>query len=299
MAKMKSALPKNTPLTLSKKQKVAPYQNSNKDDSPSELNSKQELVKASHGFPIVAIGASAGGLEAVTLLLQHLSPTTGMAFIYVQHLSADHKSILPTLLSRVTQMKVQDIDDMEKMIPNNIYVIPYNKEIKVVDGHIKLIPRPEKRKSNLSIDLLFSSLAETHKENVIGVVLSGNAHDGTAGLKEIKQAGGITFAQDDSAKFASMPHSAIASGVVDFILSPKEIGLEISRISKHPLATQKPIKNIPESEIENDDPDLQHILQVLHKNKNVDFSHYKMNTIKRRMTRRMLIHNIKDRKSVV
>ncbi|MFV8331748.1 CheR family methyltransferase [Flavobacterium sp. GSP14] len=293
---MKSALPKNTPLILSKKQKVAPNQNSDKDDSQSELNSKQELGNESHEFPIVAIGASAGGLEAVTELLQNLSPTTGMAFIYVQHLSPDHKSILPSLLSKVTQMVVQDIDDMEKMIPNNVYVIPYNKEIKVVDGHIKLIPRPEKRKSNLSIDLLFSSLAETHKENVIGIVLSGNAHDGTAGLKEIKQVGGITFAQDDSAKFASMPHSAIASGVVDFILSPKEIGLEINRISKHPLATLRPIKNIPESEIENNDPALQHILQVLHKSKNVDFSHYKMNTIKRRITRRMLIHNIKTLK---
>ena len=218
---MKSALPKSTPLKLSKKKEVETNQNSDHDDSQSELNSKQELGKESHGFPIVAIGSSAGGLEAVTELLQNLSPTTGMAFIYVQHLSPDHKSILPYLLSKVTQMKVQDIDDMEKMIPNNVYVIPYNKEIEVVDGHIKLIPRPEKRKSNLSIDLLFSSLAETHKENVIGVVLSGNAHDGTAGLKEIKQAGGITFAQDDSAKFPSMPHSAIASGVVDFILSPK------------------------------------------------------------------------------
>lgn len=293
---MKSALPKSTSLTLSKKQKLEPNQNSDQDDSQSELHPKQELVKDSHGFPIVAIGASAGGLEAVTELLQNLSPTTGMAFIYVQHLSPDHKSILPSLLSKVTQMVVQDIDDMEKMIPNNVYVIPYNKEIEVVDGHIKLIPRPENRKSNLSIDLLFSSLAETHKENVIGVVLSGNAYDGTSGLKEIKQAGGITFAQDDSAKFASMPHSAIASGVVDFILSPAEIGLEINRISKHPLVIKRSIKKIPESEIENNDPDLQLILQVLYNSKNVDFSHYKMNTIKRRMIRRMLIHKIKTLK---
>jgi two-component system, chemotaxis family, CheB/CheR fusion protein len=247
-----------------------------------------------HNFPIVAIGASAGGLEAVTQLLQNLSPTTGMAFIYVQHLSPDHKSMLPSLLSKTTKMEVQDIDDMEKMKPNNLYIIPYNKEIKVIDGHIKLIPRPENRKSNLSIDLLFSSLAETHKENVIGVVLSGNANDGTSGLKEIKQAGGITFAQDDSAKFVSMPHSAIAQGIVDFVLSPKEIGLEINQISKHPLVRKKPTKKAPETEIENSDPDLQLILQLLHKHKNVDFSHYKMNTIKRRMLRRMLIHKIKS-----
>ena len=101
---MKSALPKNTPLALSKKQKLEPNQNSDQDDSQSELLSNTELSKASHGFPIVAIGASAGGLEAVTELLQNLSPTTGMAFIYVQHLSPDHKSILPSLLSKVTML---------------------------------------------------------------------------------------------------------------------------------------------------------------------------------------------------
>ncbi|WP_395066644.1 CheR family methyltransferase [Flavobacterium sp.] len=290
---MKSALPKSSPLTLSKSDKLKPNQNSDKDDLPTDLTSKEELSKATHGFPIVAIGASAGGLEAVTQLLQNLSPTTGMAFIYVQHLSPDHKSILPSLLSKATQMEVQDIDDMEKMIPNNVYVIPYNKEIEVIDGHIKLTPRPKNRTSNLSIDLLFSSLAETHKENVIGVVLSGNANDGTRGLKDIKLAGGITFAQDKSAKFSSMPNSAIAEGVVDFVLSPKEIGLEINLISENPLARSDAIKKTPESEIENNDPSLQLILQVLHKNKNVDFSHYKMNTIKRRIIRRMLIHKIK------
>jgi len=162
-------------------------------------------------FTVVAIGASAGGLEAITQLLQNVSPTTGMAFIYVQHLSPDHKSMLSSLLGKATKMKVQDIEDMEKMEPDNVYVIPYNKEIEVMDGHIKLIPRSNNKSYNLSIDVLFSSLAETHKENVIGIVLSGSANDGTQGLKEIKQAGGITFAQDDSAKFSSMPKSAIAS----------------------------------------------------------------------------------------
>jgi two-component system, chemotaxis family, CheB/CheR fusion protein len=162
--------------------------------------------KNATNFTVVAIGASAGGLEAVSLLLQNLSPETGMAFIYVQHLSPDHESLLVPLLSKKTEMKVQDIDDMEKIIPNNVYVIPYNKEIELIDGHIQLIPRPQNKSSNLSIDVLFSSLAETHKENVIGIVLSGSASDGTRGLNEIKEAGGITFAQDDSAKFTSMPH---------------------------------------------------------------------------------------------
>ncbi|TRX39721.1 CheR family methyltransferase [Flavobacterium restrictum] len=293
---MKSAVPKSSPLPILKTEKVKSNHNLDPEVLATQLLSNQENEGVAHGFTVVAIGASAGGLEAITQLLQSVSPTTGMAFIYVQHLSPDHKSILPSLLSKATQMEVQDIDDMEKMIPNNVYVIPYNKEIEVIDGHIKLIPRPKNRISNLSIDLLFSSLAETHKENVVGIVLSGNAHDGTSGLKEIKQAGGITFAQDDSAKFVSMPHSAIASGVVDFVLSPKEIGLEINRISKHPLIKRNPTKKNPEAEIENNDSNLQLILQLLHKHKNVDFSHYKMNTIKRRMLRRMLIHKIKTLK---
>ena len=154
--------------------------------------------KSENAFPIVAIGASAGGLEAITEFLAHLSPNTDMAYIFVQHLSPDHKSTLTTLLSKVTQMKVQEIEDMEKMEPNNLYVIPNNKGIEVIDGHIKLIPRPM-TSSPITIDILFSSLAEKHKDNVVGIVLSGNAHDGTQGLREIKKAGGITFAQDESA----------------------------------------------------------------------------------------------------
>ncbi len=247
-------------------------------------------------FPVVAIGASAGGLEAITQLLQNLSPNTGMAYIYVQHLSPDHKSLLTPLLSKITEMKVQDIEEMEKIRPNNVYVIPYNKEIEVVDGHIQLIPRPKNKTSNLSIDVLFSSLAETHKENVIGIVLSGSASDGTRGLKEIKQAGGITFAQDESAKFPSMPQSAIAAGVVDFVLSPKEIANELTWMSKHPFVKRDAAKTTPEDEIENSNPDLKIILQILYKRKNVDFSHYKMNTIKRRILRRMLMHKIKTLK---
>ncbi len=247
-------------------------------------------------FPVVAIGASAGGLEAVTELLQNLSPHTGMAFIYVQHLSPDHKSMLTSLLSKVTTMKVQDIEDMEKMEPDNVYVIPYNKDIEVTNGHIKLIPRQLNKFSNLSIDILFSSLALTHKENVIGIVLSGSANDGTRGLREIKQAGGITFAQDESAKFSSMPQSAIAEGVVDFVLSPKDIAYELVSISKNPLARKKVIKSVAKDEIANSDPDFQIILHLLNKNKSVDFSHYKMSTIKRRIVRKMLILKIKNLK---
>ncbi len=290
--KKKPPAKKNPPLQSSAIGTDTPISETAEPKATRKASIALAAIPSVHPFPVVAIGASAGGLEAVTQLLQNLAPDTGMAFIYVQHLSPDHKSLLTPLLSKVTKMKVQDIDDMEKIQPNNVYIIPYNKGIEVVDGHIQLLPRPASKQSNLSIDVLFSSLAETHGENVVGVVLSGSANDGTRGLKEIKLAGGITFAQDDSAKFSSMPNSAIAEGVVDFVLSPKEIALQLGWMSKHPLANPKAIKVLPEDEIENTDPHLKAILQLLQKTKRVDFSHYKMNTIKRRMLRRMLIHKI-------
>ena len=263
-----------------------------KKGTPTKLKPVSATEIEANSFTVVAVGASAGGLEAVSQFLQNLSPDTGMSYIYVQHLSPDHESLLVPLLSKKTEMKVQDIDNMEKIVPNNVYVIPYNKEIEVIDGHIQLIPRPKNKSSNLSIDVLFSSLAETHKENVIGIVLSGSASDGTRGLSEIKEAGGITFAQDNSAKFTSMPHSAIASGLVDFILSPKEIAEKLNWMSKYDLIGHSQIKTKSKGKIDDKNIDLKNIFLLLLKKKNVDFSFYKMKTIKRRVIRRMLLHKI-------
>lgn len=264
---------------------------------PTPLTSKKKppakKARSSDSFSIVAIGASAGGLEAITELLKNLPPDTGMAFIYVQHLSPDHKSMLTSLLSKLTSMKVQEVKNKVLIEPNNFYIIPPDKEMNVDKGHIKLTPRPESPKFNLPIDILFSSLAEAQKENVIGVILSGSANDGTRGMKSIKQQGGVTFAQDHTAKFSSMPKSAIAAGVVDFILSPKEIALELARLGKHPFVKISQLKNAEEDLIENEDPDLKIILAILFKATGVDFSAYKMATIKRRILRRMLLYKIK------
>lgn len=262
---------------------------STKKKTPAKKDAKE------NSFPVVAIGASAGGLEAMMELLTHLPSETGMAFIYVQHLSPDHKSMLTEILSKKTQMKVQEIDDMDKMQPDNLFIIPYNKGIEVTDGHIKLIPRSESSTA-ISIDILFSSLAQAQKERVIGIILSGSGSDGTLGIKDIKHEGGLTFAQDDTAKFTSMPHAAIAAGVIDYTLSPKEIALELGRLSKHPLIKTMGVKNGKEDLIDNGDPDLKIILNQLHKATGVDFSTYKMNTIKRRITRRMLLYKIKSLK---
>ena len=264
-----------------------------------EVTGKKKIASPGESsFPIVAIGASSGGLEAITELLQNLPADTGMTFIFIQHLSPDYKSMLVSLLEKSTSMAVQEIEDMERMRPNNVYVIPYNRGIEVTDGHIQLIPR-SKNGPAMSIDILFTSLAETHKEDAIGVVLSGNASDGTQGLKMIKQEGGITFAQDNSAKYGSMPESAINEGVADFILSPKEIALELGRIGRHVMARNKSLRTGNGFVIDDDSTDLKAILRLLHERVGVDFSHYKMNTIKRRILRRMFFYKFNSIKQYV
>lgn len=250
-------------------------------------------------FPIVAIGASAGGLEAISELLRYLAPDTGMAFIFVQHLSPDHKSMLTPLLAKITSMEVGEVENRVMIKPDTFYIIPPDKEISVEKDQIVLSPRPETPKFNFPIDILFTSLSKTHRENVIGIILSGSATDGTIGMRSVKEEGGLTFAQDDTAKFDSMPKSAISAGLVDFILSPKEIALELNRISQHPLIRIFGKKTREEDLIADDNTDLMALIQSLLKLTGVDFSVYKMRTIKRRILRRMLLNKISNLKSYV
>jgi two-component system CheB/CheR fusion protein len=260
-----------------------------KSNTASKQSEKKENI-----FPIVAIGASAGGLEAVSAIFKNLTADTGMAYIYVQHLNRDHKSMLTTLLAKSTKMKVQKIDNMELMKPNHVYVIPHDKVIKVVNGHIQLLARPTGISTNLTIDILFSSLADTHKENVIGVILSGNATDGTKGLKDIKKAGGLTIVQDKTAKYSSMPTSAIKEGVADYILSPKAIAKKLITLSKQ-LSVGHVVKPVINQDVIADsNSDFSSIFEILQKRNGVDFSHYKLSTIKRRIQRRVLKNNIKS-----
>ncbi|HSN61656.1 MAG TPA: chemotaxis protein CheB, partial [Ferruginibacter sp.] len=248
------------------------------------------VIKNHKALQIVAIGASAGGLEAITEFLLNITANTGMVFIYIPHLSADHKSLLTALLAKATAMKVQEVTDKILIKPDRFYIIPPDKEMTVLDGHIQLTDRSIKEIQHLPIDTFFSSLAQMHKEDAIGIVLSGSSNDGTRGLLAIKTAGGLTFAQNDSAKFNSMPQSAIAAGAVDFILSPKEIAKELNRLSKYNFVKNaiKPAEN----KIENTNPDLKTILNLLLKQTQVDFSHYNMPTIKRRILRRMMMHKL-------
>ncbi|MEO7597919.1 MAG: chemotaxis protein CheB, partial [Opitutus sp.] len=181
-------------------------------------SSEKPAAHLQKAFPIVGIGASAGGLEAFTQLLKRLPVDTGMGFVLVQHLDPVHDSALTEILTRATAMPVHEVTNNLRVEPNHVYVIPPNTGMAISEGVLKLQPRDqEARGAQHSIDTFFESLASDRAERAIGVVLSGTASDGTLGLEAIKAEGGITFAQDESAKFDSMPRSAIAAGCVDFV----------------------------------------------------------------------------------
>jgi two-component system, chemotaxis family, CheB/CheR fusion protein len=206
--------------------------------------SQKELddSKASPSFPIVGIGASAGGLEAFTQLLRALPLDSGMGFVLVQHLDPQHESALTQILSRATSLPVHEISDNQPVEPNCVYVIPRDTNLRIERGILKLSPRESGRTPHRPIDSFFESLAQDQRERAIGVVLSGTASDGTLGLEAIKAEGGITLAQDESAKHDSMPRSAIASGFVDLVLSPAEIAKELARIAEHPFVLGQPFQ---------------------------------------------------------
>jgi len=207
-------------------------------------------------FPIVGVGASAGGLEAFTQFLKHLPSDTGMGFVLVQHLDPVHESALTEILSRATAMLVHEVTNNLRVEPNHVYVIPPNTAMEISQGVLKLRPRDQQaRGAQHSIDAFFESLALDRGERAIGAVLSGTAADGTLGLEAIKAEGGITFAQDESAKFDSMPRNAIAAGCVDFVLTPEAIAKEVARIAQHPFvagANGEPPLLAPEAEREAD-----------------------------------------------
>ncbi len=249
----------------------------------------EPLIKSPNLFPVVGIGASAGGLDAFKKLLKAIPEDSGMAYVLVQHLDPKHQSLLPELLQKVTKVPVLEITDDIKVHPNHIYVIPANKMMVATDGVLVLTPRPDKSKTerNLPIDLFFTSLAEVHQEHAIGVVLSGTASDGTQGLKAIKEHGGITFAQDEaSAEYDGMPNSAAQAGVVDFILPPDEIPKKLLEVTSKIVLSDEELQNIPKP----DEDVFKQILSLLRIRKGVDFTYYKQTTIRRRILRRMVVN---------
>jgi two-component system CheB/CheR fusion protein len=243
-------------------------------------------------FPIVGIGASAGGLDAFKRLLAAIPEVSGMAYVLVQHLDPTHESVLPEILQRVTTIPVLEITDDIHLAPDHIYVIPSSKMLFSTDGVLKLIER-EKNALNLSIDIFFTSLAEVHKEFAVGVVLSGTGSDGTLGLKAIKGHGGISMVQDsESATYDSMPQSAVNAGVVDFILAPEKIPLQLLEI-RSTYKTSHFFKE-PEEMPKDDEGIFKQILLLLRQRSGVDFTYYKQPTFHRRIARRIAIVKKKD-----
>ncbi|HWJ17890.1 MAG TPA: chemotaxis protein CheB [Geobacterales bacterium] len=243
-------------------------------------------------FPVVGIGASAGGLEACTALLKALPVNPGMAFVVVQHLDPHHESILHKLLSKTTEMPVMQVEDGMVLEPNHVYVIPPKYDMAVRERTLRLLSRRRTAGRHLPINRFFVSLAEDQKGAAIGVILSGTASDGTVGLQAIKSEGGVAFAQDPkSAVYPGMPESAILAGYVDFVLPPEEIARELIRLEHLPYAKRTA------AVLESEPPlvgaaDLQKIIQILRTATGVDLSLYKTGTIKRRVARRMILRKI-------
>ncbi len=241
-------------------------------------------------FPIVGVGASAGGLAAFTRLLEHFPVDTGIALVLIQHLDPTHESRLGDLLSRVTKLPVTEATSGTRVSPDHVYVIPPNSNLAISGGVLRITPR-EGRGQHLPLDFFLRSLAKDQGAGAIGVILSGTGSDGTLGLAEIKAAGGITFAQDkDSAKFDGMPSSALASGAVDFVLPPDQIARELARVGRHPYVA--PVRLALPGPVEaKDDGSFRKILTMLRVAFAVDFTHYRETTIMRRTMRRMALQD--------
>jgi len=202
---------------------------------------------AKAGFPIVGIGASAGGLEALEHFLRHVPEKSGMAFVIVQHLDPTHKGIMPALLQRATPMEVFQVKDRMKTKPNCVHVIPPNKDMSILHGVLHLFEPTSPRGLRLPVDFFLRSLAEDRQEQSIGVILSGMGSDGTMGLRAIKEKGGVALVQEpSSAKFDSMPRSAINAGLADLVAPEEELPGKIIDYLRHShlvIRTNRPLED--------------------------------------------------------
>lgn len=234
-------------------------------------------------LPIVAIGASAGGLEALQQLFRALPAESGAGFVVIQHLARERASMLAEILSRATTMPVVEVQDEPLVEANRVYVIPPDRDMTIAGGRLHLEARATERGVHRPIDQFFRGLAAERGQKAIGVVLSGTGNDGTLGLEEIKAEGGITFAQDETAQHDGMPRSAIASGCVDLVMAPDEIAREIARVVRYPQVIQT------EDADDGTRDAFATILRTLRNATSVDFNGYKTSTLTRRINRRMVL----------
>lgn len=245
------------------------------------------VEKKSLPFPIVGVGASAGGLESFGQFLSELPEDTGMAFVLIQHLDPTHTSLLKTALIKTTRMPILDIVHGVRLEPNTVYVLPSNVDLEISDCELHLIPRDtESGALHMPINTFFKSLAKNCERRAIGVILSGNGNDGTEGFLAIKSEGGFTFAQDpEEARNCSMPQSAVLASVVDFCLPIFELAKKLVYLSHHPYYLE--VKDVEPFSTPEEEHDFERVISYIRQVESIDFAEYKDATVKRRLIRRM------------
>jgi two-component system CheB/CheR fusion protein len=266
-----------------------------KNPAPEEKQAKKktdERKKSSgeKGFPVVGIGASAGGLEALEGFFKNIEGRPAMAFVIIQHRAAETKSVMPSLLEKYTDLDVTEIRDNTKIRPACIYINPPHKDISIAYGRLNCESSPATYGVRLPIDFFLRSLAADQGERSVCIILSGTGTDGTLGLKEIKAAGGMAMVQDEKqAKYSAMPRNAVDTGLVDFVLPVEKMPEQLMQYVKHPYLepSKKPVA--PEDKFENA---LNRIFRLVRASTGHDFSSYKRNTTRRRIERRMAVHQI-------
>ncbi len=245
---------------------------------------------------VVGIGASAGGLEAIQAFFQATPVDSGMAFVVIQHLSPDHKSLMVELLSRKTDMPVLRADDGLTVAPNHIYLIPPKKNLTIFHGQLLLEDQKPRDGINLPVDIFLRSLAEDQGERSVGVILSGTGSDGARGVRAIKEWGGLVVVQDqESAKFDGMPRAAASTGVADFVLPPDQMPSQLVACLRHPYATRQD----RQKGALDDETGLTRLFSLLRAKTKVDFTYYKPSTITRRIERRIAVTQVPDLEAYV
>ncbi len=273
--------------------KPAPSKSSKRATARGTTKARPEPGKPSADriFPIVGIGASAGGLEALVQFLEHVPKDSGMAFVIVQHLDPTQKGMMPELLQRATAIKVLQVKDRTRVQPNCVYVIPPNSDMSLLHGVLHLIAPLEPRGLRLPIDFFFRSLAEDQQERSIGIILSGMGSDGTLGLRAIKEKAGVVLVQDPaSAKFDAMPRSAIAAGLADIVAPVEELPDRLIAYTQHLPRLGKSGQPLDEKAQDA----LEKIVILLRSHTGHDFTLYRRSTLHRRVERRMTIHQVEQ-----
>ncbi|HWW00809.1 MAG TPA: chemotaxis protein CheB [Candidatus Acidoferrum sp.] len=246
----------------------------------------------SRAFPIVGLGASAGGLEALEEFFKHMPPDSGMAFVVVTHQHPGHTSLLPELLRKHTRMPVAEASDGQRIEPNHVYLSRAECELAMLGGRFQIMKLPQHDGVHLPIDRFFRALAEDQRERAVAIVLSGTGTDGTLGLKAIKGAGGMTIAQEaESARYAGMPGNAVATGLVDHVLRPEQIPRRLAAYAKGSYVAES--GTAPGNEAALAEP-LHKILLLLRSRTKHDLSLYKASTLRRRIERRTRVHDLKS-----